>query len=654
MTMKHQFHLAIAHSLRLALVALLTTSIVHAQGVVQFENGHRGGVHRFDADSSGVRTTAPGLHEYGRRDIPAGTTYYFGIMGAVSAEYAGTYSSTGADVELAQLVQSAQGLSDNATGMGLVIRNGGIKMQVFPSAGVTHRLLPGDLVVFQRDVSPEQAGQIEGDSVRVASGIVPDGFQESSAVEVAFLGIVEQRPIVVTLEKRFATIAHVVSALHQSPEIARTIRVIRTDSRAGLLQQGTQPQQLADGDVLAFDARFLNPVGLSQAEEFPGAIPMSADRPTSLSHGADDHTAGRESDSPHATSSEPDSVGASTPSSIEPPIAEPLRAFEEPQLPPLDFPSADVEESIPFAPLVESTDDRQNHTGSVHQTNHEFESVSRTEEPVPQLQVPDLPAAGDMGHPAPVAPSTEPEPQPEPKRTTTTFFEAAHTETSHAQTHASQAHGLIPPPIEAQLTSLDDVTLTQLRSLNTASIALAVLVLAAMCFAVSVIWSRIDRTAQELQQKIPPADASGNTGRHHALDRLIENAMPIVEERTPLPERMSYHGQEVGKRKLVIDQPHAIAGPHYSVSASTDESGTSERTETQRRPLSTRDAAVESRLDQVVKHVRTFRRDAAVETHESADAPSHTPHPPQSQPESTSHAGLLDRVLLAMERERQR
>ncbi len=640
--MKHRVAVTLADVVRLVCVTILATSVVSAQGVQPFEAGPRGGVHQFDSDSSGVRSTGPGVHEYGRRESPT-VASYFGIMGAVSADHAGTYSSTTADVELAQLVRSAQGLAENATGMALIIRNGRIAMQVFPNTHVTHRLLPGDLVVFHRDAAPEQAGAVDGDSVRVAAGTKADGLSHRDTVEVAFLGIINQRPIVLSLERQFATIAHVVDALNQLPEVAKTIRVIRTDSREGLLEGGTQPQQLADGDVLVFDARTLNPVGLSQAQEFPAAIPMTIGQPTSLSHEADNHTAGIEI-VPTPTPV-PRPVGANVSIGPEHGMVEPLRAFEETPLPPLDFPSASHDDSIPFAPMIESAEGQTSHSMSVRQSSHDLESASHQAGPVPRIQEPELPAAKLTRRPAPVTPSPEMEPTP----TTSAYFE-----TSHVEPNVSQVHGEIPTPIEPQLTSLDDGDLSQIQSLNTASIALAVLVLAALCFVVSIIWSRIDRTAQELQQELPTANASTNTGRHQALDRLIENAMPIVEEQTLLPERMSYHGKEVGKRKLVIDQAHALTGPHYAVSAASAEETKSARTTVRSRSQSSSGAAVESRLDQAVQHVRKFRRDEPEKTEPAADASSHVPHTPPSRPASTPQTGLLDRVLLAMERERQR
>ena len=232
--------------MQVVMTAFLTSTVV-AQGPIPFESVPRGGVRQFDGHSMGVYQTAPGVRDYGDTPQTAGPSY-FGIMGAVATGNAGTYSATPRRIGLGELVRAANGLSGSATGMAQIIRNGRVAIHVFPNANELPHLLPGDLVVFQREVN--QRGQDEGEGVRVASETIGDDVER---VEIALLGIKPSRPIVVWPERKDANIAGVISLLHQREELASTVRVIRTDSRTGILPPGQQPRQLVDGDVLVFD-----------------------------------------------------------------------------------------------------------------------------------------------------------------------------------------------------------------------------------------------------------------------------------------------------------------------------------------------------------------------------------------------------------------
>ncbi len=664
MTMKHRPALTLAGCLMSLLVTVFAASSTFAQGVRPFDHTTRGGVRPFDSNSAGVRRTAPGVREYGDERHSAGLAY-FGIMGAVSPRHAGTYSSPQGSVELSQLVQSAQGLSDNATGMAQIIRNGRIAMRVFLNANITHQLLPGDLVILQRDRRQEQAAPGQGNGVRVASGTVMNQPARSDdRVEVAFVGILENRPIIVPLDKKYATVTDVIDAMQQHPALAETVRLIRTDIRAGLPEPGSRPEHLADGDVLVFDASFLNFAGLAQAQQFPEtqfpeAIPMAVGQPTSLQPNTNAHTTGMETFEPAFAAPGPEIQTSPEPSQTAAPIVEPVRAFEATPLPSpsLDFPSADAAPSIPFAPMVGTVDDHVEKESSVHQTSYDYQIASEETlfpeiDPVPQIEVPELSAASHSIEPALVNTLFEPSsvtPQAEPEASSTAYYES-----DRDADLVTQTHGLVPVPKDPELTSLGDDKLAQMRSLSTASIALAVLVLAAMCFVVSVIWSRIDRTAQSLQQDLPLPDVPNQADQSRTLDRLIENNLPIIEERAPLLQQSDYQGKEVGKRRLMIDQLHSLAGPHFSVNASVEQESAGSRPKVRRRSNLEASQGVESRLDRAVEHVRTFRSDEQADTHDAVTEQDTTSDVPQRKDEPRSDAGLLDRVLVAMERERRR
>ncbi|MCA9073395.1 MAG: hypothetical protein KDA93_00075 [Planctomycetaceae bacterium] len=676
-------------------LTMFATSTISAQGVIPYEGAQRGGVRRFDSRSSGVRHEAPGVREFGNTQHAAGPSY-FGIMGAVPAGHAGTYSSPQRRIELGLLVQSANGLSNNATGMAQIIRNGRVAIHVFPNANELPQLLPGDLVVFQKEIAQPQPGQDQGEGVQVASGTVGDGsVEDENVVEVAFVGIIGSRPIIVPLDANYATIGYVLEALHQQQQLARSIRVIRTDSRRGLLEPGRLPERLVDGDVLVFDPRQLDPSGLSQAQEFPPAIPINGAAATSLWNDTGDHTADVNMHRPAPAIDVAPQLTIPTDSEAPSPSAEPARTFEESPLPVLDFSSTDPESGLPFAPMIGEPADQPTMTASVEPVSHDVraypsESTMNSPElsPVPEIAVPERPAAHHHAQPAPVASVAEPSidlfpelasppdhaetnvttgvqhdsaehltPASEPIISDVVHGDAIQIDSIPGAALLTQASAAVPAPRDATLSSIDDGKLAHLRSLNTASIALAVLVLAAMCFVVSIIWSRIDRTAQTMQQELPRRDKADTNGRRKTLDRLIENELPIIEERAVLIKQTDYHGKEVGKKRLMIDPAHSLAGPHFATEASKEQQRRSKVKTRRRTPLAD-PHAVESRLDRAVEHVRTFRRDEHVETEQNVDAQEAPPTPTEahveSRDQSQSNTGLLDRVLVAMQRERRR
>ncbi|MEZ6053491.1 MAG: hypothetical protein R3C02_19215 [Planctomycetaceae bacterium] len=644
------------------LLLICLSSMVHAQGVRPYQptplhQAQRGGVRQFDGNSPGVRQTAPGVRELGDARPQSGLAYY-GIMGAVSQGHGGTYSTAHGAVSLSKLLSSAQGLSEDATGMAQIIRNGRAVMQVFLDAKIDHQLLPGDLVVFQRDLKQEQVPPDQANGVRTASGTVMNvqaGTQDR--VEVAFVGILDRRPIIVPLDPAFATVADVLSAMHQHRDLAKTLRVIRTDTRLGLIEPGQLPERLVDGDVLVFDPQYLNRAGLSQAQEFPAAIPMSAGQPTGFYQETHEHTADLESFLPAVMSPGNGLQFAPEATLTEGPITEPVRAFDDTPLPAPDFPSAEAESTdsaIPFAPMLGTVDEQITHAASVHQTSHDFEIASQERisagmTPAPQIEVPELTSSSQ---PAPVTDLFEPVSLP--NMADSEIEAAAHFESDHDAVLAAQEKEFVPEPRDPTSGFQGKDTLSQVKSLNTASIALAVLVLAAMCFAVSVVWSRIDRTAQSLQQRAPSVEKSNEVSQRRTLDRLIENNLPIIEERGPFLKPSDFHGKEVGKRRLMIDEPHALAGPHFALNASKEQKTSESRSKVKRRSEHTETGDVESRLERVVEHVRMFRRDEPRSSQEIVSEQVTTSDVPPTEVESPSKSGLLDRVLVAMERERRR
>src|SRR5690606_21190513 len=111
------------------------------------------------------------------------------------------------------------------------------------------------------------------------------------------------------------------------------------------------------------------------------------------------------------------------------------------------------------------------------------------------------------------------------------------------------------------------------------------------------------------------------------LNRLINNELPIIEEPTLLPDRAGFHGEAVGRRRLRIDAEQTLSGPHFAVPQQTP------------RPVAVPETAGTA-------NTRPNREDSSAET-PSGDAAA-------SANRGTTQGGLLDRVLVAMEREKRR
>jgi hypothetical protein len=163
------------------------------------------------------------------------------------------------------------------------------------------------------------------------------------------------------------------------------------------------------------------------------------------------------------------------------------------------------------------------------------------------------------------------------------------------------------------------------------SVGIFVLATAVFCFVASLLWSRLDDSTGLPRPIAKSADVSAGIGslsaHRTALDRLINNALPIIEEPTPLPEGATYHGESVGRRRLRIDAEQTLTGPHFGASQQISHPGAV--------PVSAGTATSRSEREDF----------PTVPTEGQAEAP------PQR---TNAQGGLLDRVLVAMEREKRR
>ncbi len=161
------------------------------------------------ADAQGLAAGGGNQSRYGQQ------RGYFGIMGQVARP--AVYELPSRFPSLVELVQSAGGLTNQASGSMRIIRKGHFGLRTFYSPDIQSNLLPGDLVVVDTNTSPGAQG----------FGSLTDKRLPPSEVQLALVNLIG-RPVVLKMQSRDATLASIVERLGQRPEVAGTVRVVRT------------------------------------------------------------------------------------------------------------------------------------------------------------------------------------------------------------------------------------------------------------------------------------------------------------------------------------------------------------------------------------------------------------------------------------------
>ncbi len=484
----------------------------------------------------------------------------------------GVYQAAGAPITLGQLVSEAGGLSTTASPMAHIIRGSGPVKHVMFRPGSSVTIQHGDVVVFHRIAGPSP-----DDIVMTAEGI--------PAVHVAFINLLPDRPVVVPLDLSMASLAGVQRALSQPAGFSAGVRLYRQGSYESPQKNLDSQMPLLPGDVLLFPAVTPELAQAASAIGLPAAMPMEG------------------SDQAH----EPDSEqGLAAPAS--PDLTSELTISGPMDLGSMDDPSPahrsvePIATSISLAPSGGAT------------------LADAFAPPIPESV--DAAAQGDAirTYDAPAPPR-----------------EDLHWGTLRAGVAKPKA--VNPTRSSMPLTTLPRASAKRAETDSATSVgglAGVVLALSLLCFAVSLIWSRYDREPTTAIGMGAATHDLHSPSTRNELDELIENRIPLVEEETRLPEGLSYCGQAIGRRRLILNQRETLAGPHISLSAPAPRSLVSD-TDDQRIPVPTVDLSGDSiRID-------------AEPTSAADDKPRDAAHKlPQPQPQR----GLLERVLVAMEREK--
>lgn len=184
--------------------------------------------------------------KFGTWNPPASSAVsYYSILGEIAKP--GVYSAEGREVTLQELVQQAGGTTPQAGPAVRLIRQKRIANGVFFNPGGRDVLQPGDVVLIE-NMHPQPGS--------------------ANAVTIGMIGVMD-RPVIVPMRPDNAQLGTLMLALGQSPELARSVRMI-VPSRQPLPSSTSAP--LASGTVLVFDSRLLVSGNLPS---FPDAIPLA-------------------------------------------------------------------------------------------------------------------------------------------------------------------------------------------------------------------------------------------------------------------------------------------------------------------------------------------------------------------------------------------
>lgn len=640
----------------LALVAtgVLASSVTRAQAQVggrrfapgethQTNQGHSRGrsltIRPFQ-DHDARSNTVPGSPE-----SQAAEQHYYGVLGAVNRPE--VYVTSDRQLTLVALIAAARGLSGDASEIVSVIRNGrsGLKFRYSPESA--ERLLPGDVVVVNR-VSRGRPSNPSSQPLRVA-GHDAVGEPTHQMRAVAFVGLVDDRPIIVSVDP---SLPQLIDSLYQPVDLIRSVRVIRADYSDAGAAFDPQTDPLINGDVIVFDPARIDRWGLARVRRHPSAIPIEAvsvasperlllatdtpeiddsapspEPPLSLDAPENPPTADNTETLPGRTEFQlPTIAPRSRPGLPAPALPEPARTdvvIDGPGLPTITGPAP--AEAIPNPPLPSESITLPTDLSEVLAAPVSMAEEQPMTDPIP------LPTL------APFAPASA-EPQLAELQPARSFgpTEAA------IDLVALQTDPVSSPPFQDAAPRVpvagSHVPKPAERSDEAVLVGIGVLVVAVLCVVASLFWFRIDENSGRTGTKqAHESTSTPPTGGRRTLNRLIANSLPVIEEQISLPERVAFHGEAVGRRRIRIDAQHDAAGPHFSSAA-----------DAQHAPVVPAGAAMDDHGGEPATG-QSVRIDSA-QQHPSSSVVENAPHGPKPNTQN----GLLERVLVAMEREKRR
>lgn len=559
---------------------------------------------------------------------------YVGLLGQIARP--GVYEIERRGTLLSDLLQNIGGLAKDATGQFRIIRNGRPGQMISYSGAAQFELMPGDLIIA--DAQPTQVSQR------------PTNSKSSSddAVQIGFVNLVG-RPVVLKLRSERASVAGILATMGQDQSLAAQIRIVAPTSQR--FQGQPNPEaKLASETVLIFPQNVVKQTGALELLPEPFKLKRETSNPAPSSD-TTPPAAPQSNLSPdvtHSTRPQP-SVGAWTDSTPLPPTSQPISRSS------VD-PTPDVAE-VPPPPSEDVTASRTSRDSrrTAPRTAVAPDRIARDSHMLlaPPVEGSTLPSSD--------APSTDiPQDRaPIPELKDATLLDDPSDEPSLLKAHGKKRPIRLAKDVEsdeATLTSadLDDAEAAADQAGANWSIWPPILtagvgLLALMGFSLSLRrrTQAMTQTSETVITQSQPTSAahrnSHSTPRRELLDEIIDDQLPLAEEKVSFASPMQFHGRPQPPKTIRMDQQHALPKPHSPKTAEVKsprseinrQAATTAETDTITAPRSSKSVSQKFRIDRTGTTGTGTKVVPSVATSSS----------------SQSSSGPLDRALSAVQKQ---
>lgn len=442
---------------------------------------------------------------------------YVGLLGQVARP--GVYEVAPKGTRLGELIQEIGGLARDASGQFRIIRNGRPGQMTSYAGAAQFELLAGDLVIADAKFSSS------ANSPQFGTNAKPG---ESTSVQIGFVNLID-RPVVLKLRREHSSVVEILALMRQDEGLAAQIKLIAPPNQRSA-GQARPDVPLPSDTVLIFPPNSVRAARLAPLPE-PFAIKRDKEAapqpPAPTTNISPDVTQSPRSQ-PSVKNWQDSQPLPSTAQPVAQPNAAPATEFVEAPQPPPEDPSTEPVGGVRGKPRSQDRIARDSHMvlAPPAEPNETAPAPLPTEDDDP----PDEPSLLNAHSPRRPIASAKAQ-----------LVESDLVETEADTDKAATTWSIWPP-------------------LLTAGAGL----LALLGF--SVLLRRRTQTAHTIPLP-PPVAARPQPVRRDALEAIINDELPLTEERVPLTSPMQFHGRPQPAKTIRLDQEHALPRPHLETGA---------------------------------------------------------------------------------------
>lgn len=561
---------------------------------------------------------------------------FVGLVGQVARP--GVYEIERRGTLLGDLLQAIGGLAKDASGQFRVIRNGRPELTTSYSGAAEFELMAGDMIIA--DMQPAQISQRAMNAKQASA----------DAVQIGFVNLID-RPVVLKLKVEHASVYEILSIMRQDQKLASQIKIV-----VPLSQRGQSQPQL--DTVLASETVLIFPPSSVKTERIallPEPFKLKRESDTKRSSGeAVQPYAPHENISPagnRAPRSQPGVEDNGTDSAPLPPDAQPISRPSVEVLP-------DVSE-VPSPPVEDIASSRgaSGVRGAAGRPENISDGTGRISNAFPAPPAEGLTLSPRDLPPTDVAIDNDNAPIPD-------FADSQSLDDGNRSAEPSllNAKGQKRPILLAKegatnnailtASELDEVASAADKAGSNWSIWPPILtagfgLLALIGFSLS-LRHRTKSTPQispvvTTQPATPAIHNSESLSRRQLLDEIIDDRLPLTEERVPFASPMQFHGRPQPPKTIRMDQKHSLPRPHSLGTTEVNDQRSEVRQPSQ--GLSSPETAAASRTSTTVTQKIRIDR---------TGTKSGAPVISKTSSHQTTAAGPLDRALSAVQNREER